>query len=355
MKRIRLLIVVLSLTICMVSGGIKEVFSQKQEKFDLSFTASYMDRHPTVLNGFVPWMKALEERSGGRLKLRYFNPGTLCPEREIPESIESGTIDIGGFYTGLSPGKFPLNELIGLPFLLPGAEAGSLIVWDLYQQFPSWQAEFRKIKVLWQWTSASYQLHTTKKLIRALEDLKGMKIIVWSPTLMDIVAKLGGISLMIPGSETYLGLERGMADGVLSPLAPVRSFKISDTAKYTTIIDCGVGAFCAGMNLDSWNRLPADLQKLLIETTGAKMSKICGVTLDTGAREDAKLLKQQGNKFYVLPSEEKKRWVKAVQAIHDEWLRKMEGLGYKNIKEIYDTALKLSDKYEKITGRGYEE
>jgi len=322
-----------------------------EKKTELSFTATYTDKHPTVVNGFFPWMKKIQEESGNRLEIRYFNPGTLCPEREVPESTELGLVDMGASYCGMSPGKFPLNELMELPFLVTSAESGSLVVWDLYERYPSWRKEFRKVKTLWQWTSATFQIHTTKKLVKTLEDLKGMKILGFSPRILDIIKALGASPVQIKPMESYLALERGMADGILLPLAPVKSYKITDAAKYHTIADVMVGPFWAGVNWDVWKELPKEVQKLLADTTGKKMAKICGQTLDEGAEKDAKWMKEQGHEFYVLPPEEKKKWVNAVQSIHEKWLVKMEKKGYKDIRKMYESAKELANKYNETVGK----
>ena len=354
MKTVFRVIIGVFVTACVLSFLTVGATWAEKEKFELSFIGPYADKHPTVINGFFPWMKKLEKQSGGRLKVRYFIPGTLCPQREVPESTEAGAVDIGSSFLGMSPGKFPLNEVMELPFLVPSAEAGSLLVWDLYQRFPQWQKEFKGMKLLWQWSSATFQIHTTKKMVRTLDDLKGMKILGFSPTILNIIKALGASPVQIKPMESYLALERGMADGILLPLAPVRSFKISDAAKYHTIVDTHVGPFWAGVNWDVWKSLPKDLQKLLIDTTGKKMAKICGTTLDAGAKNDAEWMKSHGHKFYVIPPKEKKRWVAATQPIHEKWLKKMEKKGFKNIRQIYDTAVKLGKEYAKTTGRGYE-
>ena len=355
MKRFYTTLVVIILSVCFLLTYTIDALCGEQETFELSFVGPYADRHPTVRNGLNPWIKMLTERSNGRLRVRYFEPGKLCPQREVFDCTVAGSIDIGSSFCGLSPGKFPLNELLELPFIVPSAEAGSLLVWDLYQQYPAWRAEFDSVKTLWQWTSATFQINTTKKLVRTLDDLKGMKIVAWSPRVYEIVAKLGARPVEMLPPDTILPLERGMVDGVMCPLAPIRSFRISDAAKYHTIADISVGPFWAGVNWDLWKRLPSDLQDLLKETTGAKMTKVCGLTLDEGAREDSIWMKEQGHEFYVLPPAEKKRWANALRPIREAWLKKMEKKGFKNIRQIYDTAIRLGERYAKTTGRGYQE
>lgn len=327
----------------------------EDKTYNLSFTTIYMDKHPTVQNAFFPWMKDVEKLSNGRIKMTYFNPNTLCPAQDNYDSTVNGVVDISGQYCGQNPGKFPLNEAMELPMIVPGSEAGSLLTWALYNEFPDWQNEYKDIKILWQWASATYQLHTKTKLVKKVEDLKGMKIIGWSPKLLDMLKALGASPLQISPTDTYLALERGMADGVLCPLAPVRSYKISDAVKYHTIIDINVGPFWAGINKQVWDELPADLQKIMVDTTGAKLARESGKSLDEGAMIDAQWMKSLGHTFYVVPEDEKVLWFSKLQNMHENWVIKMEEKGYKNARAILNEAVKLGKEYGKTTGRGFTE
>lgn len=348
-------ILALMMSFTMSQGPWLQTSVAADKVYDLSLTTEYMDKHPTVKNAFFPWIKEVGELSGGGLKVTYFNPNTLAPTKDAYDSTVSGMIDIGSNYCGRNPGKFPLNTVMELPMIVPGAEAGSLVTWELFNKFPEWQAEYKDVKMLWQWASATYQLHTTKKLVRTLDDLEGMKIIGWTPTQMDIIKSLGANPLQIAPTDTYLALQRGMADGVMCPLAPVRSFKISDATKYHTVTDVNTGPFWAGVNKDVWNDLPEDFRKILVESTGTKMARASGKTLDEGAAADAAWMKSEGHQFYVLPEKEKVKWFARLQGMHEKWVEKMEGKGYKNARSILNEAIKLGKEYAKTTGRGFVE
>ena len=182
-----------------------------------------------------------------------------------------------------------------------------------------------------------------------------MKIIGWSPKLLEIVRALGANAMQIPPTDTYLALQRGMADGVICPLAPVRSYKISDATKYHTIIDINVGPFWAAINAEQWKALPPDLKKILSDTTGAEMARACGKSLDDGAIEDSKWMKAQGHTFYLLPENERNRWFENLRYMHEAWIKKMEEKGFKDADLIVAEARKLGAEYAKTTGRGYQE
>lgn len=331
MKKTALVLVVFMLIFSLVLGGCggqepadKQGGEEKSNDtvYELNMVSPYMDKHPSIVNGLVPWMAEMEEKSGGRLKFNYYNPNTLVPDKDVYDSTISGMVDFGLSYVAYSPGRFPLNSVMELPLIAPSAEAGSLVTWELYNKFPEWQKEYQETEMLFQWASATYNLHTKNKQVKTLEDLKGMKIIGWSPDILNIIKHLGANPIEVTSLDTYMAIERGTADGVLCPLAPLKSYKISDAAKYHTIIDISVGPFYGVMNKEVFNSMPEDLQKLMKEETSTKLCTVFGKTLDEGAAADAQWMKEQGHEFYVVPDEEKARWFKAIEPIHDEWVKK---------------------------------
>lgn len=320
------------------------------DKFVIKLASEYPDKHPTIKNAVFPWIEEVKKKSDGRLVIQFFNPNTLCPAKEAYAAVTGGSVDMVITPCHFTHGKFPMSEAVQLPMIFNGAEAGSRTVWDLYQKYPEWNSEYEDLKVLWQWTSALFELHTKKKMVKTLDDLQGMKLIAWNPSIARIIKALGANPIEMTPHDTYLALERGMADGVMCPLAPMRAFKITDAAKYHTIVDIMSDTFYAAMNKDVWEKLPADLKKILEETTGEKMVIASGKTLDEGAIRDVKWMKEKGHEFYVLPAEEKAKWRAKVKPLHDDWLKK-----HPQAQDMYDEMIKLAGEYEKTTVGGYQE
>ena len=324
------------------------------EKVILKAASEYPDKHPTVRNGWFPWIEDLKKQTNGGLVIQFFNPNTLVPQKEAYDALTSGAADMIFNVTWRNQGKFPLADVTALPMLFNGSEAGSLTIWDLYQAYPEWQAEYKDIKLLWQWTSATVNLHTKSKPVKTLADLQGLKIIGWNPRNLDMIKSLGANPIEMGPPDTYLALERGMADGVMCPIAPMRAFKITDAAKYHTIIDLNLDAFYAGVNWKKWNSLPDAYKQLLEKTTGRNMAQVSGRTLDEGAIADAAWMKGQGHTFYVLPKEEKKIWRDKLNYLDNAWLKSTEERGYKNAAKIFDHNMNLAEKYSNETVGGYK-
>ena len=324
------------------------------ETFNLKFASEYPDKHPTVKNGFLPWIEEVKDLSGGRLDITFFNPNALVPARQVWDSVIAGVADIAASPCHWVHGKLKVAPVIQLPMMFNGAEAGSLTTWELSQKIPEWQKEYKQVKVLWHWASALFEVHMKKGLVRNLEDLKGKKMIGWNPQIRNIIKTLGANPVEVTPHDTYLALERGMADGVMCPIAPMKVYKITDVAKYHTIVDVMADPFYAVINKKKWKSLPADLQKILEDTTGERMARISGKTLDEGSIRDVAWMKKNGHEFYVLPAKEKLRWQKKVESIHEDWIKKMESKGYKNARAIRNETLRLGEQYSKTTVGGYK-
>jgi len=333
--------------------GSNEAAEVNQDPVELNFVSAYVDAHPTTINAFKPWEEKAGQLSNGLLTIQHYAPNTLCPEKEAFDSAVGGFVDIGSGFNGYFPGKFTYSEVMELPLIVKSSESGSLVMMELLEKFPALKEQYSEAELLWMWVSATYNLHTVDKEVRTLEDLKGMKIIGWSPKILQMLKLLGANPLEMVAVDTYMALERGMADGVLCPLAPVKSYKISDIAKYHTIIDLSVGPFFSVMNKEKYAGLPEYAKKIIDDTTGVEMARQCGITLDQGAVADSKWMMENGHNFYVIPDDEREKWVQAVTPMWDEWVVNAEKGGLSNAREVLEAAVELGKKYDAETGRGF--
>lgn len=300
-------------------------FSPAQADSNLRFSCAYMDRHPAYINGFAPWMLELENASQGRIKLTYYSPNTLCPEAGMFDALSAGVLDIASNAHGRTPGRFPLIGVLDLPMIVPDARSGSIISQELYDSWPVLQEESAGPKLLWHYVSAPHVLHS-KKPIKSLEDLNGMKIIAWAPLAVEVLKALGANPIQSVPHDSYLAVQRGMADGVLCPLSTLRSFKISEALSYTLTTPLMVDSFWVGMSQSSWDKLgPED--KALLEASLLAMPEVMGHALDDGAASEAAILAESGHHFHSLSQEELALWREALAPLYDVWLVDMAARG----------------------------
>lgn len=288
---------------------------------NLSFNGGYTPKHPTVVHVWDPFFKAAEAKFPGKngLSFHYFATNELFPEGESMNALTDGRVDFGRVRPSLFPGNMNLLSVVEIPGICPSATVGSLVTQELINEFPEVRAEFPENSLPFTaWASATYQLHTIKP-ITTLDQMKGLKLIVWDATTLEIVKALGGNPVRMTSPDTYLALSKGMADGVFCPLAPVRSFKISESTRYHLLLNLGVTTFAINVHKPLWEELPQDMRDWLSAEGGLKMALACGKSLDDGAAADTEWMKKQGHEFYILSEQDHAQMLEKLQPFTEKW------------------------------------
>ncbi|MCL6479255.1 MAG: TRAP transporter substrate-binding protein [Peptococcaceae bacterium] len=322
---------------------------------EINIVGEYNDKIPAVVNVIMPWAKSIEEKSGNKVKLTYYPPNTLVPQKDGYDSTVSGMVDIFIAPNAYTHDKFPELEVAGSPFIAPGGEAGSLLLSELIKKFPKMQERFEQTKLLSLWTTPCMQIHTTNKLVKTLDDIKGLRILCGAGIQSDMVKALGANPVEMLSPDYYLALERGTADGCIIGISALRSWKLNEVTKYHTVLDLQAGPFYMVMNKEKFNSLPPDVQQLINETTGEKLGQAVGKVMDQVSMSDAKWMKENGHTFYVLPESEKQKWAEKLKPVVDALIMKIEARGAANARKIYNEAVRLGEEIGKKTGRGYQE
>ncbi|MDL2307220.1 TRAP transporter substrate-binding protein [Desulfovibrio sp. OttesenSCG-928-C06] len=326
----------------------------KQKVIEMNMTHCYMEKHSVIQGALIPWIKEIEKRTDGRVKIHYYTPNTLCPDSEVFDSIVSGAVDLGGHLIGRNPGKFPYTSAFDEPLIAPGSAAASPALFEFITENDWVAQEFSEVKFLTIWSSVAFQVHT-KKPVRTLEDLKGMKIAISGSGTLNLTKGLGANPVMLSYSEMYLALERGMAEGFIGPLAQMRTYRLNEPLKYTTVANLRVSPLYLVMNKKLWDSLPADIQQIFEETSGMALALKAGEALDLGTYDDGKWMQANGHTFIKLSDEEAARWQAAAKPAWEVWLKDMEAKGNTRAKETLDLAIKLGAKWAKeVSLRGYE-
>ena len=311
----------------------------------LSFMGSYLEKHPTVVNYWEPYFKATDEKFGGKLTFDYFATNSLYPESEAPQAITDGRVDFGVLRPSVYPGKYNLLNVVAIPGMCPNAIVGSLVLEDIIEKFPEARAELPDNSVHFtSWASAAYQLHTLKP-VKTMEDLKGKKIIVWDAVALELVKALGANPIRMSSPDTYLALSKGMGDGVICPLAPLKSYKITEATKYHLMLNIMVQSFTMEANKDLWDAMPDDMKAYLKQTGGMEMALGVGKSLEDGAKDDTAWMEAQGHTFFYLTDEERAPFLAPLGHFVQDWRDSCEGEKPEVIDAVYKYALERSKFY----------
>jgi TRAP-type C4-dicarboxylate transport system substrate-binding protein len=311
---------------------------------ELSLSLIIPPIHLRNINVLQPWVKMIEERTQGKVKITPYYAAALAPPPETFNSTVSGVADISEGIAYATPGRFPLTEMVMLPELgLKTSLTCSKALWSVYNKFPKLKEEYGGVKMLWLHVTPAVKLITRKKPVKTLEDLKGLKIRVSGATAVKMGKALGFTPVSMPMGDLYLGLEKGVIDGVALPTEILISRRIGEVTKYVTDIDLGHDTFFVVMNLASWNRLSPDTQKVFEELSGEWAVDFTGKAWDRFDKEAEVKVKAKGIEFISLSPEEKARWTERLTPIKDEYAAELDAKGLPGTEVLRDLQ-KMSEK-----------
>ena len=296
-------------------------------------------------NALYPWVKQVEDASKGRIKIQVYPSQTLVKGVDMYKAAAAGTIDIGWCVQSYWPDNTPLSDVISLPGLpFKTAEKSSEVLWKLYEKFPAIQAEYKQVMPLTLYTATPFFIISSKKQIKTLDDLKGMKVrIVGAPSTEHIKA-MGGVPVPMPMPDTYQALDKGVVDGIGAPWEAVHAFRLYEVGKYVTIAPLATVYFSICANRAKIESLPADVRGQLMSVSGLAGAKHWGKNFfdsaEAGVYEDLKAAGKQIER-YQLPADEAAKWAKAAEPVQEDWIKRMEGRGYKEAREIFNTMVTM--------------
>lgn len=287
----------------------------------------------------MAWAKEIEKRTDNKVQISIFAGGTLTKAPQAYSGTEKGISDLGFSLFAYTRGRFPVMAAVDLPMGYPNGKVASRVAQGFAEAFNP--KELSDVKVLYLHAHGPGILHT-KKPVRKLEDLKGMKIRATGLSA-KIVEALGGVPVAMPQGGTYEALKKGVVEGTFGPMEVLKGWKQAEVIKYTT--ECySIGyttTFFVVMNLDKWNALPAEIKKVFDEVSD-KYTDVHGDVWDSTDQEGRKYTLSLGNEIIPLSDEESDRWRKAVEPVINDYIENTpDGNKYvKKIRELIKTYSK---------------
>ncbi len=291
------------------------------------------------------WAKDVDQATKGRVKITIYPGGALSTAVQLYDTVRTGVVDMAWFLQGYTPGKFPLTSVIELPFMASSSNQGSQALWELYENSPEMQAEYGGVKVLSMWVVDTGQLMTSRKVVRNLNDLKGLKIRIGSDTTKAMTEALGAVPILMAINELYDAMQKGVVDGTLLGTSAIRTFRLQNLLKGLTIGNFFVNAHALGVNKNSWAKIPAEDQKIVMDLAGMRLAKITGLKFDSEGKVGYDDAVAAGVEIVRLPPAEMTKWTSAVGGIYQQWIADMKAKGLPG-QQLYDKTREILKKYE---------
>jgi TRAP-type transport system periplasmic protein len=298
--------------------------ARAQQKFEVK-VANFVGPQHAHSQYLVRWGEALEKKSNGRLVFKHFPGSQMGPAPKHFDFARDGTAEISFFLHGATPGRFPLTELINLPYLTASAEVGIKVLNDPELRSKFLDAEHKGTKVLYLFTHQPGNVYTTKKAIRTLDDFKGLRLRFASPAIREYIQALGATPVGVPPTEVAEQLQKGTLDGAFTDYGGAGiAWKLGGIVKYATELYSFVASFAVVANEGWFKGLPPDLQQMIMESVTG-IEKEVGSSWDgldvpgkkaliDGGAEAIKLTKAEDDKLRQIGRDVAESNIKALEA-----------------------------------------
>jgi len=211
--------------------------------------------------------------------------------------------------------------VVDLPIGVRSGYVASKLADGYYRKFKP--KEFDEVQVMYLHAHGPGILHT-RKPVKKLEDVKGMKIRA-SGLVTKIVQALGGAPVGTPMGETYDVLSKGVADGAMAPYEALEGWKWGEVIKSSTE-DWGAAytdMMFVVMNKAKWNALPPDVQRT-IEKINEEWVDKQGRVWDEIDKAGKDFTLKLGNQIIPLSKAEDARWAQRVRPLLDDYVKAMK-------------------------------
>ena len=297
----------------------------------------------------APWVKKIETESNGRIKIQMYSAMQLGgTPPQLFDQARDGIADITWTVLGYTPGRFNKTEVFELPFIAGlSSEASSKALWDYVQA--NAQDEFKDVHLLTVHTHGPGLIHS-KAPVTGLDSLRGMKIRGGTRIVNNMLVKLGATPVGMPVPAVTEALSKGVLDGTTIPWEVAPALKVQELVKNHTSFAGDralyVATFVVAMNKAAYEKLPADLKKVIDNNSGAEMGAMFARTQDEGDKTGRAIAEKAGNSIVLLDAAETQRWRRTAAAVESEWIADVKGKGIDGVKLAAD-ARALVSKYAK--------
>lgn len=232
------------------------------EDFNMRLAHFYPDAHIQAgpIRDFV---KAVEENSGGRIKVTTYGAETLVTGRESLEATESGVVDASVMAFNFLLGDLPDLEFYTYPYLFDDAHHFRRAVNGGIRDLVSPMFSNRNVKLMNFYHKGAMILIDRDKFLATPEDYKGRRIAILTGATGELFAAMGANPISMALSELEPAMARGIIDSHTTNCAGHFSRGFIEHLKYVTFADLSQGGEGLGINMDFYNRLPEDLQKVV--------------------------------------------------------------------------------------------
>jgi tripartite ATP-independent transporter DctP family solute receptor len=247
------------------SGNSDQKTTGSQKPLSLKMGSAGQANMPATMAG-QKFVDTINQKAAGKVKIDFYPGRQLGDDAQILEQVMSGALELGLVGSSMMSKYTPLFDVLQMPFLLNSYEKQHKAVTSKEMKEIFKAVESKKIKVFAVYEYGMRHFANNNRPINSPEDLKGLKLrVVPSNIILASMKALGANPTPMNYGEVYTGLQTKVIDGEEINLTSIHSEKHDEVLKFVSTVGLWPFPGLLMMNLDAYNKLSPDLQKMFQE------------------------------------------------------------------------------------------
>jgi len=323
MKKVIALLLVLALVgTAVFAQGAEESSAEKVYKIKLSHSTPEGDQIYKVGERFK---ELAAEYSNGRIQVDTYPIMQLGGEQENVQDVATGSIETAIVYTGNFKPFAPSVGVLMLPYIFTSNEEAWNGMDSILDELNEKVIAESGTRILGYFDRGFRYLTNSKKPVRTIDDLKGLKIRVSQVDVTIETFRAWGIEpIPMAWDEVPTALQQRVIDGQENPYATIDSHKFYETQDYVTEIHYMIWTGPLIINNALYESMPADLQDAL-DRAGKEAAEYGRQIAQQEEVKSKKLVEEKGMTLLGPPVDEEV-WQEKAQSV---WPKFYEAVGGK--------------------------
>ena len=287
----------------------------------------------------TPWIEKVNKEGEGILKIEFFPGGALGRDPKIQvKLLMDGVADLAFILNPYSPGRFPDDQVVNIPFIAKNPLESSLALNALYEK--GLLRGYGDLVVMGHFTASCYEIHSVYP-VKTPEDMKGKKFKATGKMQYVLMEAVGGAPVGISIFKTAEAISRGVLSGLLGEMNSMNVSRTIQVVKHHCGVNFGTTNQMSAMSKKTYDGLPVKARALLDKYRGEFFSRLWGERL-TGEcdKVQKKYMGDPEHTWYDPSAEEMKQWRSLMDPVVDNWI-KTHPNGEKLIQTYKDEVIKV--------------
>lgn len=296
------------------AGGDAKTAPEGATVFKLGTTVNEQDSFQVAAEKFA---ELVEERTGGAYAIEIYPNGTLGGERDMLESMQIGTLDMGIITSGPFINFSSDMGVLDMPYLFASnEEAYAVLDGEIGRELLD-TLEDSGLKGLAYAERGFRNLTNSVKPIQSASDLAGMTIRIMENDVYTASFQAMDVNATpMAWADALTALQQGTVQGQENPINVIYSYSLWESQKYVTLDRHSYSTAIITMSASLFDSLDADTQQIFLDAAQEAAEYERAWVAD---QESTQLQALKDNGMEVIEDPDLASFKEAVQPVYDQY------------------------------------